>query len=825
MFIFMAKIVCFLVLILLSSGSAYGDTLAPPEIVGPITKSKISLGTNIVYKWKASENATHYVFRISDTWLKEYTHRVRVNAADVCIEEECSYQLPESEQLPAISRYRWVVRAMIPSISVSTVSSSILFISGEVPDVPVTVSPDDKSTHQLPASLTYQWQAVEGATRYQFVIRSRSPSSRVYVDLNVPTSVCDIESATCSYQLRADTQLGAGSYVWRVRASNRVDHSTFTKSIMTFEPTPGEIVAGYDWELPEQVSENTNGGLVRGTWKPTDKEYTNTAFYSLRWNDVPVDKEGNYDFAAFDWWLNNGDADGDKVLVRLEVNSVCDAPSAMRSAFNYYAGGSIAFWEYGYIDALTDFVTAFADKYADQSNIIGVHLGIADGEYSHIKEGGYTDVCLADLYANEDGWGEFWVNENELKHAMEQGLTAENFTISVKKIIDAYTSAFEGHTSKLAMTNIGTFVYNAPDSDLVADDVIEVFNEQKINVITPHALKAGVGNRDGLIEDWMSYNSPIYGMNFRPGPNNSCYMTMDEDFAENMGSRYSGTENEEYGTADWLVERYGAFEGQPYRFLMSSLRALQMRRNYMQLHTEGLDELPDTDYNTGDFLHYLASTIGRDKTNTPDAFAVLGERYIRSSYVTGFDNEQFASADFESCVISEKEGDAAYLQVREFGRWLTEVGGKGVKSKQVVLEAGKEPWSIPSYLPDVAGSKKYEYSARESHEFTFDINDEVVSHRCPTGTLCEIAVKVVFEDSVATTLSVQTEVGTMASINTIGDGDIKTATLTFKGHFQNGFNGADFGLATGSEAEALPVMITRVNFNSALDESAELLVD
>ena len=839
------KIGLLLFLILPITGGVSAGVLIPPETIAPLTKAKISLGTEISYQWKPSEGATHYDFRLRDSWNQTSLHQVRLDASVVCTEVVCSYSTPELVQLSEVGRFVWQVRARSGGTK-STYTRNVLFMSGELPDQPLIVSPADMTNVELPEPLSFQWQASEGAIRYILIINEQSPKSRVYRNAQILASACDPDTSLCSFELPEEVKLGAGDYEWFVRATNGVDRSTFTRTNLTVNPVPGTLTAGYDWELPAYASDNPSGGLVRGKWSDKDRDYTNTAFYSLRWNDVPyihdpdhpdANEDGYfYDFGGFNWWLGSSEADGDNVLVRLEVNSLCDAPVRLRSTFNYYAGGSIAFWhqhddeEDSYVSELKRFVDAFAAKYADNPRLIGMHLGIADGEYKHIEEGNYhrlvdgeyQDDCRADLYDEEDGWGEFWVDEAELSHAMQQGLTTENliqpenFTPSVTQIINNYASAFEGNTAKLAMTNIGNFAYNDEKIDLVPVETIKAFNDEQADAIVPLVNSLGIGNRDGLVEDWMSYNDPSYGIEFTAGPDNTCHLSMNETFAENIGNRYWGTENEEYGNDAWLIERYGAYEGQPYRFLMSSMRALQMRRNHMAVHTPGMDGLPQTDYNTADFVHYLASTIGRDKTNTPDAFVMLGERYIRPEYINGFEDEL---ASVESCLIrvndpddQSKDGEPSHEQVREFGRWLTEVGGKGVKAKQQAFEMEKEPWSIPAYLPEVNGSTKYEYAARDSHEFTFDINDAVLTSRCPADTTCELTVKVVFEDTVATTLSLQTETGTLASLDTVGDGATKTATFTVSEHFRNEFNGADFGLKTGLEEESLPVMMVRVNF-------------
>jgi hypothetical protein len=97
----------------------------------------------------------------------------------------------------------------------------------------------------------------------------------LFRDPNVPVSACDSVTSICSIELPEDIQLGAGEYIWRVRASNGVDHSAFARSLVTIQPTQGEITAGYNWELPEYANDNQHGGLIRGTWPGTeDREAT-----------------------------------------------------------------------------------------------------------------------------------------------------------------------------------------------------------------------------------------------------------------------------------------------------------------------------------------------------------------------------------------------------------------------------------------------------------------------------------------------------------------------------------------------------------------------
>jgi hypothetical protein len=861
----------------------------PPTLLLPPIKHEIAPAENVVFEWKHLLEAKQYAFAIRDLQTKEFIYNskpfLRLEADDICTDDKCTLSSPDTAVMNDYGRYVWRVVAFDKDKKRISASRRVLFVSGEAPSIPVIDAPLHDSIHELGTQPSFQWKTSEGAKHYIFrLVDITDKSERKLIDRQkVLLTSCAEDS--CAYEL--PERLAVGTYRLVVRASNGYDLSKSEVIRFTVTPTLGTIVDGYDWSLPEYAANNSQGGLIRDEWpnnaKPED--YTNTAFYSLRWSDVRykkpkesggfedclVDESANqgciYDFGDFNWWMGSPGGIGNNVLVRLEVNSVCDVPERLRGGFNYYAGGSIAFWERPYIDALGELVSAFGNQFADNERIIGVHLGIADGEYEQIEAyldaGGsydnfYEEFCpnsdkeTFNYYSGDDGWGEFWVDEIQLQHAQIKGLNPEIFEASVEEIINIYTQAFTtelgSFTSKLAMTNLGNFVYNDPDLAIVSDDEIQVFNDIKMNIITPEALTKGVGSRDGLIEDWMAYNNPIYGTGFKPGPNQSCYMTMDETFAERYSDRYSGTENEEYGDEDWVSKKYGAYEGQPYRFMMSSLRALQMRRNHIQLNTDAMFDMTlgdaplENDLKTVNFLSYLASTVGRDKTETPDAFVVLGERYIRpiSEYVYGYSDEDFASEALETCLVKDKYGNTSHVQVREFGRWLTEVSGKGTKSNLVDLDMGNvdeetsvrigtEPWSIPRYLPEVTAedgkvTKKYEYSARSSNEFQFDINDTVVANRCESGAVCNLEVKVVFQDTVATTLSLVTEAGVVGAIETDGLAGTKTVTFNVEGTFNNGLeNGADFKIVTSYVA--LPVFMTRVHFlNEPASETPVLAV-
>lgn len=641
------------------------------------------------------------------------------------------------------------------------------------------------------------WDQVKGASYYYLKISDNN--GHVYFQQNMQQSdrveVLDLPTDGRDITIRLYTVVGSN---W-----DRVSSKTFT-SVSTVAVSTGSLVSGFDWSVPAEPS--SSGGMVDEQWSrvsgPASDEarpsYVNTVAYELKWRDVYAGLSGHGNaFQAFEYFLNHY-ADNRQVLVRLDTTSRCDLPPALDAAFNYYGGTSIAFWENNYLTELNRLVSRFGSRYANDPRVVGVHVGIADGEYISSADHSRIYNCN-DVQSDSDrwGWGELNMEEEELASAIDVGFTPAKFNSGVRGIIDSYANAFQGNESKLVFMNYNGFVYDAFDQVAVASDYITEFNNTLIE-LGQYAKSRGLGNRDGLVENWMGYTAPEYGMTFTPvdDARNSCNLGMDEYFADSIQGRYWGTENEEYGYQSWISGRFGGYSEQPYRFMVSSLRALQMRRNYMTISSNGMNDILPSEYNTAGMLDYLSRTLGRSRTDTPDAFVVHGERYVRQDKLEGY--------NVSACVADN------HARVREFGRWLTEVEAGGWPSMRKDLSNNNYLFSQSYGLPEINGSKRYEYLARWYKRFTFDIDDVVVANRC--HATCNAEVKVVFNDVTATTLVVENQQGVLSKVLTSGTGGIKTATFPVNTTFNNTHLGADFTVRTENNADSFPIMLTRINF-------------
>ena len=542
---------------------------------------------------------------------------------------------------------------------------------------------------------------------------------------------------------------------------------------------PPHFLPGFDWRLPANTQITKNSGLIAE--ESHDPTVVKNRFVIVRWDDSNP-RKGEYDFSKLISDLQN--IAPQQALIRLEVNSSCEAPQWALSQLRETKDKSLIYWDKNYQDLTQTFIENFAKRFAANPQIIGVHLGLADGEF-----GETADSC--NDYDNKNGWGEFWMSPKERKEAETKfGFTPKVFTQATLANIDIYTKAFGAYKHKLAFTNIGTLFTYGEGS--------EAYNAQ-LKTIAKYAIDNGVGNRDGAIERWMSYTDKIYGTVFTSMSDGSCLLDMDEDYIRQMKGRYWGTENEFYGNQDYIINDMGPVENHPYIFMISSLRALQMRRNAFSI--SDMQQIDHPDYKTQEFLKYLSFTFGKQYEDTPDAFVLMGERYI-APY-------RLADQMDVACV----RNNATAVAVRSFGRWLTESPqNTNIENKATIkvrMPAAENNWYQGYYLPE---GIDYEFFAREAKSFGFDVNDELSTYRCKNG--CDVEVKATFKDRVKTSLHIEVAEGISQKFETMGDNKIKTVTFRIKSKFANQmqgfFEGSDLSL--NSENHAIPLILMRINF-------------
>ena len=532
-------------------------------------------------------------------------------------------------------------------------------------------------------------------------------------------------------------------------------------------PTNIEVIDGMDWRLPAYARRSNLGGLVSETTGP--KDYIRGDFHIVRWDRTnPV--SGKYNFSELQHQLNS--RPGQQIVLRPEIYSRCEAPAWALKQLRYTRNGSLIFWDQQYLTLLKPYIKELANFVRRNPQVVGVQLGISDGEYR-------GDCNRFEL---KDGWGEFTMNPKELLEAeTDFGLTPQILESSTKNIVNSFAAAFGKNTHKLAFNNLEQFSWNS---------IAEPYN-QRMSSIAKFVLDKGLGNRDGQVEHWMRYIHKVYGMQLKPMGDGTCSLNMDEAVADRFARRYWATENEIYGNLDYVLNEHGSYQNQPYRFLISSLRGLQMRRNYSLIFARAMQKIDHPVYKTQEFLRYLDKTMGKLRADTPDLFILLGERYVADYRL---------AAEYPERKLCQSKDQTA---IRSFGRWITETSNSQ-PSMKVTMPANDKRWGQGFYLPQ---GVDYEYAARSSNEFAFNINEQLAQLRCPTR--CSVVIKLTYNDDKKSKVWIETLQGKTSQLTTTGDGKLKTASFTVELSPNNSLNKNDFWVK--SAQGSLSLMLLRLN--------------
>ena len=528
-----------------------------------------------------------------------------------------------------------------------------------------------------------------------------------------------------------------------------------------------QVIDGMDWRLPSYAKRSNLGGLVSETRGP--KDYIRGDFHIVRW-DRTNPQSGKYDFSELQHQLNS--RPGQQIVLRPEIYSRCETPDWALKQLRYTRNGSLIFWDEQYLSILKPYIQQLANFVKRNPQVVGVQLGIGDGEYR-------GDCKRFEL---KDGWGEFTMTPKELLEAETNfGLTPAILEDSTRNIVNTFAAAFGKNTHKLAFNNLEQFSWNS---------IAEPYN-QRMPSIAKFVLDKGLGNRDGQVEHWMRYIHKVYGMQLKPAGDGTCALDMDENVADRFAKRYWATENEIYGNLDYVLNEHGSYKNQPYRFLISSLRGLQMRRNYSLIFARAMQKIDHPVYKTQDFLRYLDKTMGKQRSDTPDVFILLGERYVADYRLAAEYPER------KSCQSSDRTA------IRSFGRWITEKSASQPTMK-INMPANDKRWGQGFYLPE---GINYEYAARSSREFSFNINEKLGKLRCPKG--CEVEIKLTYQDDQKTQVWIETANGKTSELTTQGDGKLKTASFKVRLSLTN-TSGRDDFLVKSSQAP-FSLMLLRIN--------------
>ncbi len=283
----------------------------------------------------------------------------------------------------------------------------------------------------------------------------------------------------------------------------------------------------------------------------------------------------------------------------------------------------------------------------------------------------------------------------------------------VKERLDAWAEACKGVESKVCMAGTSDYGFNK-----------------------------GFGIRGGFVEMYL-YRIPDRYLGQSVDADG--YLWVDENAPANLPGRFSGDENEEY-EEKW-THRFGKLDSFVYRYFTSSLRLLQMRRNYLLNN-------PFCVY--PEMLPFISLEMGRTVEDTPDVWCALRESYL-------------GAYRFEN----RKSGEG--VAVKNFERWLYQRDSEGHETEPAI----KVDHSIKMWM--VHGNKKtgegkyYDYVARKGKKIGFAVDDRFLF-----GGPHSVAVKITYFDfgSGAISLVYDTPQGA-SSKEIVIEGTEKPRTATF----------------------------------------------
>ena len=256
-----------------------------------------------------------------------------------------------------------------------------------------------------------------------------------------------------------------------------------------------------------------------------------------------------------------------------------------------------------------------------------------------------------------------------------------------------------------------------------------------------YCYKLGVGQRNGLVECYLLHtHNPILGQSMDADG----HMLVDESLPPIARNLMFGDENEEYAmTGNLHVERFGPRRTWNHRYREATLRALQMRRNYIwEPYGTSIDPYLGA---------YLALALGRQVTDAPDAWC-----YLR-----------------ESQVHAQNNGKNPPVPVKNFERWLVQrdLPGEPTEAVRKVMVKDYHPsGNIHNcYVP----GQNHDFVARMGKRFGFALDDRfIVDANNPA------AIKITYYDEQPWKLVYPTASGRRErAVACRGDGTLRTATL------------------------------------------------
>jgi hypothetical protein len=498
----------------------------------------------------------------------------------------------------------------------------------------------------------------------------------------------------------------------------------FVPRAFCFPESSGEVMLqdGWDWSLPERVTPEIYSGFFNFAERPSQQ--IRIIGWHPKWADWHI-APGRYDFSSLERKLDEAHAGNFRIGIRLQSVVKPNVPEWVIAHYQppetklggRFAPTIVAPWHADVRKQFEEFIAELGSR--------GFHRDPA--------------FVFASIHGISQSTGEeFSLPPLDIRH-LEQttGLTPQSMREWILGRISAWGSAFGDQAYKLAWVgNSGAF---AGEYSKVAGEAVEL------------ALSLGMGTRGGFIEMYnYMWNERAVGQ-YR---SQDGYLMTDEQFPAIVNGSFFADENEEYITVKrW---RFGRLEEDEHRWRISTLRALQMRRNFLATYPMAMDI-------DRHLTEYTRLSMGKTIDNTPDAWSYLREAYVR-----------------------ETQGKA--LPLKNMERWLFQRDLPGGMTQPAVrVERSYALTTDPDGI-------RHEYAARRTDRATgndyiyFRLHDSFIVQgvQAAQASQSPVVLKITYLDQSEANWTVEYASGSgnglhrTAAVHNSNDGQIKTATFLIR---------------------------------------------
>lgn len=458
-------------------------------------------------------------------------------------------------------------------------------------------------------------------------------------------------------------------------------------AVVFVQPSAGEMTGstariiqtteGDDWWMPSYVKLTPYSGYIAGgKWRQNRMKFKRfqdghlhfAGHRRVKWSEINP-AEDVYDWELLDKVFGDRTTPPTTGIVFYvqsysSIRTPPDLPDwvVKKGKVKSLQNGAIAAWDPDceYQRYFGKMIKAIGERYRDHPRLVAVDMRGLDKLYG--------EWCWRGSAAD--------AQEAEAK----TGLTPESFQAWGLQYVKDYLEAFKGQEKKLVWQN--------SENTFIPPRVTEYDYAPASRAIWQFAYENGCGGRDGMPTVWYRYITDGFGENVTEDG----YLEFDDDLAPVKNGAMWYTENTEYWleneTWNKTKDRFGPAEYNKHRWFITTMRVLQMRRNWMNVRQNVIEELEAYD---PDFLRWVEFSLGKTPQTSPDAWS-----WLREGYLARWND---------------------YRPVKNFERWL--------------LQRDMEPdgRTVPAAKLDIS-MLKYNYASGKGHEFHARRTDRATGNTC-----------------------------------------------------------------------------------------------